>query len=380
VDALFGFAHEIGVKVIYGLRLRGQSDGEKAVPIARYIMEHYAADLDCFAIGNEPSIYYKHYDVYHEKWRRMMSEILASDIAPDAMFCGPGDFSGEFIKRFADDFRPSGRIKWVVEHAYVGLDARSVTDPAAARERILSPTFSDTYETFFKTFAPHVMSLNIPYRMEETNSFYNGGAKDVSDTFASCLWGLEYLHWWAAHGAAGLNYHTGDKVAAGDESTPCRYAVYWTSPTGYDVHPLGYAIKAFDLGGHGASLPVAVESGEKLNLRAFAVLAEDGSIYVTIINKEHGPTGREASIDLAAGSAFTGGRMILVSVPDGDVAAKSGVTLGGASISNDGKWPGNWTPLSAPETSGHFRLKVPVATAAVIQIGAKSVAAAATPN
>ena len=374
-DSLFAFARTVGVKVIYGLRLRGQADGQNVVPIAKYISDHYSDALECFAIGNEPSIYYKQYEIYRGHWNRLMAEITASDVAPDALFCGPNDFSGEFIQRFADDFRDSGRLKSVVEHAYVGLNAQDVKDPAAARDRILSPEFAGTYEAFYKTFAPHVMSRNLPYRMEETNSFYNGGAKDVSDTFAACLWGLEYLHWWAAHGAAGLNYHTGDHVAAGDKSTPCRYAVFWSAPAGYEVHPLGYAAKAFDLGGHGTCLPTNVESGEKLNLRAFAVLAADGSIDVTVINKEHGPSGRDANIALNAGKLYTSGRAVYVTAPNGDVAAKSGVTVGGAAIETDGSWNGNWTALAAPAAGGEFRLRVPAASAAVIQLGVKQFAA-----
>jgi hypothetical protein len=55
----------------------------------------------------------------------------------------------------------------------------------------------------------------------------------------------------ADHRASGINFHTGDKVAAGEESAPCRYAAYLSVPGGYEVHPVGYAIKTFDLGGHG---------------------------------------------------------------------------------------------------------------------------------
>jgi hypothetical protein len=106
---------------------------------------------------------------------------------------------------------------------------------------------------------------------------------------------LDYLYWWAGRNAQGINFHTGDHVAAGEQQTPCRYAVFWTSTTGYSVHPLGYAIKALDLGSHGRLLPLEfVSNHDGVNLTAYAVLAVNPTIYITLINKEHGSGARTA--------------------------------------------------------------------------------------
>ena len=104
---------------------------------------------------------------------------------------------------------------------------------------MLSPGWLEKYQNLYDSFAPSAAANKLPYRIEEANNFFHGGAVDVSDTFASALWGLDYLHWWAAHGAVGLNFHTGDTVAAAEQNTVCKYAVFVTSPTGYSIRPLG---------------------------------------------------------------------------------------------------------------------------------------------
>ncbi len=131
-----------------------------------------------------------------------------------------------------------------------------MTDAAAARDKMLSRDWVKGYEKFYAKFVPAAEANKLPYRLEEANSFFNGGAKDVSDTFASALWALDYMYWWALHGAGGINFHTGDNVAAGEKSTACKYAAFLTVPDGYAAHPIAYGMKAFDLGSHGRIAPV----------------------------------------------------------------------------------------------------------------------------
>jgi hypothetical protein len=245
-------------------------------------------------------------------------------------------------------------------------------DPVAGREKLLKADLPNAYARLYNAFVPAVLANGLPYRLEETNNFYNGGAKDVSDTFASALWGLDYMWWWAAHAAVGLNFHTGDNVAAGDNAAVCRYAVFVTSPAGYAVHPLGYAMKAFDLGSRGRLVPVRTTANEDhLNFTAYSVLAPNGMLYVTLINKEHGVNARSAAVTLAPGGAYARGEVLFLTAPDGDVAAKSGVLLGGSSIDDAANWRGTWTPLAAPAADGTFMIKVPAAAAVVIKLSAE---------
>lgn len=366
VDSLFAFARAADVNVIYTLRLR-EGSADNVVPVARYIEQHYQAQLACFAIGNEPDVFTKEYSVYLNEWKKYVAAITT--ITPEAKFCGPCATPTRvaWSRQFADDFAKSGLIKYITQHDYPGGDSRRATNVVAARDKILSPALLDHYEKFYHAFATTALSNGLPYRYDEANSFYDGGANDVSDTFASALWGLDYLHWWAAHGASGVNFHTGDKVAARDMNKSCRYAAFWTSSEGYNVHPIGYGIKAFELGGHGRVQPLTISNTNSLNLTAYAVRGEDKTLLVTLINKEHGPDGRDAVATINAAGIRGHGQMIALSAPDGNIATKTGVTLGGGAITDNGSWDGKWTTLP---TVGNNRctVTVPAASAVVVKL------------
>jgi hypothetical protein len=131
---------------------------------------------------------------------------------------------------------------------------------------------------------------------------------------------------------------------------------------GYNVHPIGYAIKAFDIAGKGRSVPVKVEANG-VNLTAYAIAAEAGdAMYITLINREHDENARAATVTLAAPSQYAHSQMMLLTAPNHDIAATSGVTLGGAAIKDDASWAGKWT-----DTIGST-VEVPPASAAVVKL------------
>ncbi|HKO15223.1 MAG TPA: hypothetical protein VJU87_03235, partial [Gemmatimonadaceae bacterium] len=367
---LFAFARAAHVRVIYTLRLRGDVDPRADAVIAKYVMDHHREHVLCFEVGNEPNIYAKSYARYRELMTRFIAVITAPEVAPGAQFCGPNTTpdKADWARQFATDFAGSGRVTLITQHAYPGGNARTVVDTAAARERMLSPAWVGGYERFFQAFGPTAAAQGLPFRIEETNSFYNGGLHGASDTHAAALWALDYLHWWATHGAAGVNFHTGDWVAAGDDSTRCRYALFWATSDGYDVHPIGYAVKAFDLGSHGRVLPVQVTPAAALNLTGYAVLAADSSIYVTLINKEPGTAAGSAStaiVTLTAGHGWA--RAESMALRNSSIAATSGETLGGAAIGHDGSWTGTWTRVAAPRQH-ELQLTLRPATAVIVHL------------
>ena len=382
VDNLFAFAKAAGVKVIYTLRLnQGSLDG--AVKMANYISSRYQGELDCFAIGNEPNVFSTNYDVYVAEWKRFATQITAPSNSPGAKFCGPSVSPGheKWSAQFATELAGSGWLKFISQHDYPGGDARRSTNAAITRDKILAPAMDDHYAKFAANFVPTILSNGLAYRFEEANSLYDGGAPDASDTFAAALWALNYQWWWAAHGMSGINFHTGDKVAARDENKPCRYASFWTVTNGYNVHPIGYAEKMFSLGSGGRILPVEVVSAtvprEEINpnVTAHAVLGNDKNIYVTLINQTHGNSATNLTVALGVKGAegWTKGEVIRLTAPGGDVSAKTGVTIGDAEITDDGRWDGQWQPVLVPRQRFQFALTVelPAASAAVVKLTPK---------
>jgi hypothetical protein len=380
LDSLFTFAKAADMKVIYCLRLLN-GDPNDAARTVKYIMDRYAPQVACFSIGQEPSAYPKEkadsrpqsermgataekfpYSSYRDEWKRFADAIIAA--VPDVKFCGPAVHNNaDWARRFMADFGHSNHVTMCVMHLYAGGAGGKVPTPETGRARMLSNDFVRVYQKLHDGFVPTALSHGLPYRLEEVNNYFNGGATNVSNTFASALWGLDFMHWWAAHNAAGLNFHTGDKVAAGSSLQPSKYTAYFTATNGYCVRPLGYGIKAFDLGGHGKIIPATISNSSNLNLTAYAVLGDDKNLYLTIINKEHGENGRDAKISIAQNSAgFSSGQIISLTAPNNDVAATAGVTLGGAAIQNDGSWKGKWTPLDSSV------VKVPAASAVVVKL------------
>jgi len=370
IDNLFAFAKEANVKVIYTLRLR-EGNPEQAAQTVKYIIDRYSQYLDCFAIGNEPNVFAKEYVVYREEWEKYVELIIEK--SPNAKFCGPSSTPGkvEWANSFANDFGKSGLLKFISQHAYPGGNGSKVTDQSAARREMLSKSWIESYEKFYEAFVPAVKTIGLKYRIEEVNNFYNGGAVNVSNTFASSIWGLDYLHWWASHGADGINFHTGDSVAAGENMNPCMYASFVTSPKGYTVRPLGYAIKTFNLGSHGKALPIKItKSKDDLNLSAYAFSSNADNLYITLINKENGVNAKNAEVTMKINKNIKNAKVIYL-INGKNLAATAGVMLGNSKIEDNAAWNGKWSELKLKNKINEISINVPVSSAVVVKLNLK---------
>lgn len=379
IDNVFGFAKAADIKVIYSLPLLNGNPSEDA-ETARYVWDNYRPWLECFAIGNEPDIKRYHYPPfgsgsdpaitnyasYLAEWRKFAAAITNS--VPDAKFAGPDAANaGDWAARFAADEKKSGLVTLVTQHYYVGgnpfistnSDGRQLIPVGDAIDKMLSPNYLNRkYPSLFKDAVFPVLAKGMPYRMTEADDCLKG-VPNASDSFASALWALDYLHWWAAHGASGVNFHNTEWFKTD--------TVYLDEDSGdYRINPKAYAIRAFDLGSHGCVEPVTIAAGRKLNLTAYAV-CDKTNLYVTIVNKEHGPDARSASVGIVPkGFLAASAQAMFLSAPNGDVAAKDGITLGNSPILNHGQWQGQWESLDPDKNV--CTMVVPAATAAVIKM------------
>jgi hypothetical protein len=373
IDNLFAFARAAKVNnIIYSLRLL-ETDPARPyaatnAAIAKYIWKHYRHRLDCFAIGNEPDrrnifdqdLTITNFATYISQWRKFAAAI--TNAVPQAKFAGPDAGSGNisWTTRFAAAEKNSGVIKVITEHYYAGGKGKGLS-ASEGIESMLSRDRITDYQTLYDQMAAVVLSNGFPYRFTEANDHYSGGVRDASDTFAGALWALDFLHWWAAHEAKGVDFHNTQWVAS-DVIAP-------DGEGRLTIKPKGYGIKVFDLGSHGHVAPVAISNADGLNLTAYAV-HEDGRIFVTIINKEHGAGARVADVTIVLDGIARRAEEILLIAPNGDVTAKTGVTLGGASLNDDEPWQGKWMPL-AVDTAGRITVRVSAASAAIVKITTK---------
>jgi uncharacterized protein (TIGR03437 family) len=99
-----------------------------------------------------------------------------------------------------------------------------------------------------------------------------------------------------------------------------------------------------------------------LNLSVYAVKRPEGSVAVTLINKD---TGQTANVSLTA-SGYTAGYAWPLSAAS--ASATTGITLAGASVAANGTWDPT-SPVAITASGGSFSLTVPPASATVVVLG-----------
>lgn len=383
INQVFGFAKASGINVIYSLPLLNGNPQEDA-DTAKYIWENYQPFLSYFAIGNEPDIKRYHYPPFGSgtdpaitnyasflvQWRRFAAAV--TNAVPEAKFVGPDAASagknGEgWAPKFGAGEKKSGIVGLITQHFYVGgspflSDGKTRIPVAEAIDKMLSPDWvKKKYPSIYEETLLPILNEGLPYRMTESDDYLKG-IPNASDAFASALWGLDYLHWWAAHGASGVNFHNTEWLKTD--------TVYFDGDSAsYRINPKAYAIRAFELGSRGSTKSVALVNNENLNLTAYAV-GDETNLYLTIINKEHGANSRAAAVTIVADdfSPNTAEAMFLTAA-NGKVEAMDGITLGGSSILNNAAWEGRWTPIKHGKND--CVVTVPSGAAAIVTMSAQ---------
>jgi hypothetical protein len=426
IDNLFEFARAAGVKVIYSVRLLNVDAcadpnlAESDAKIVAYIWKHYRAELDSFSIGNEPDVHGYHsrpdrvvdkaifetapgtpgsaYPSYISQWRKFAS--IIEKAAPGAKFSGPdtavSDSSSftpdpasgvSWTVQFARDLKSSGLLAEALQHHYVWGRPDNTTVQEAIDD-MLSPEWDDAetvgsqpahnggradfhpYPFVYTRVLAPLVEDGVAYRMTEANDCLHG-VPGASDGFAAALWSLDYMHWWAAHRMAGVNFHNNPWLPT-DTIVPDPNPCAKVGCEHYRVTAKAYGIKAFTLGSHGSVEPVTIANPEKINLTAYAV-GTPRDLYVTIINKTHSTTHDviDAAVTIQAdGFHAVSAESILLADGEPGNAARMNATLGGATISSDVPWSGKWDRLELAR-GGSVKVTVPSTTAVVVRIHSK---------
>ncbi|HTL29444.1 MAG TPA: glycosyl hydrolase family 79 C-terminal domain-containing protein [Tepidisphaeraceae bacterium] len=369
IDQLFNFARKAGCKVIYSFRLK-KGDPANAARLAEYINKNYADTLDCFSIGNEPDFYFKTYAPYRDAWKPIYEAIIKA--VPDAKFDGPVTSRKIYSLEFADEFSPGGHLKMVSTHNYPLANGREAEkDLPGARARFVSNDTHAVYQRIYDGIVKPLAEKKIPFRMDETNSCFRGGAKDCSDAYASSLWVLDYLNWWAAHHIQGLNFHTGDTVN-GFPLMVANYAVFIHELDGktFEMRPVSYGILAFSQAARGKTMNVKIDGAEDMDFTAYAFQTDDGGQSLFLLNKSYGPTATSATVSIKGATRKSHWRSIALEQATGDISARIGVTLGGATIDPTGAWTGQWTDVPSGTSDGALSVAVKPASAIILRLAA----------
>jgi hypothetical protein len=410
IDELFGFAAATGVRILYTFRMLSP----QAEPVAGlreinaaaawYIAQRYAGHLTSFAIGNEPDWHAFHThadqrldpDIWEEthgvpgsaypswlaRWRDLAAAVRAA--APGVPLSGPdtGAYSAQtftpepatgvsWSERFARDEGGGGQVTEITQHHYPG-GSPGRTTARQAIANMLSPEWltatvagsqpaRTTYTPYpwlhSRNLAP-VLAAGLPVRMTEANDYLTG-VPGASNGYAAALWALDYLHWWAARGAAGVDFHNKQWLYTGT-------IVPGPAGRGVAVSPKAYGIKAFSLGSAGRVLPVTLGNPAGINVTAYGVRGPDAD-YVTVINKTHARGAADAAVTIEPPGPRWRDAAVLRLAGEPGQATGARATLGGDVITGDREWAGTWAALPAGPDAA-IALTVPAAAAAVVRI------------
>lgn len=326
---LGAFARATGWKVMWGLNLETGTKSE-AVEEALAVDETIGRRLHSFEIGNEVDLqkrFSNDYKAYYEAYLDFKKAIRKQ--LPRAPFSGPDaavkvDWVDNFAQTQADD------IKLLTKHYYRG----GGRDPKSTIEKMLLPDMN--WKKQLERLNRISRRSNVPYRINEVNSFYGGGRKGVSDTFASALWCLDYMYLLASNGSNGINIET-DVNQLGWIS---HYSPIVHDPSGHiSIRPEYYGMLAFAMTG-GGDLVKLTMSGTGINLTAYATKNDSKSVWITVINKD---LAEDADLDIMLPEGYGDIRAYRLEAPSAE--SKQGITLADARVSEDGEW----TPGSSPE-------------------------------
>ena len=367
IDAFFGFARAANLKTVFSLDLAGATPSEDAT-IAQYVWQNYRTNLICLAIGNEPNEYrvngqnrsITNFSTYIKTWKCFSTAVIGT--VPDVQLGGPDSDGGaiSWVPRFARAERGNPNLSCLLYHDKPLKSAKDKTLEQLIAGELSSDLDNSNYPSCYNNIGAAARSYGLPYSFSEFNDYVAPAKPGVKDySFATALFALDALHWWAAHDCLGVYFHTW--------LNGFHAAFYSDSNGNYQLYPLGYGIAAFNVGGNGSVEPLMMTNVDGLNLTAYTV--KNGTdLFVTIINREYDTHARSAAVTITPTGFATGNvsAMFLLQV-NGDVTATNGVTLGGATISSAVPWTGQWTPMGAL-TNGQCVINVPALSAAVIKI------------
>jgi uncharacterized protein (TIGR03437 family) len=354
IDALAGFLQATGWQVLYGTNLAQSTPALAAAEIA-YAVQSLGSSLYGIEIGNEVDLYAGKYfsstwgfPDYLALWQSFVAAIREQ--SPNVPLTGPvaaSNISG-YVAPFA---KAEGRnIILLSDHYYRGNGALATSTV----QLLVSP--DTNIVTQAKAMLAVSQSVDVPYRFAETNSFYNGGAPNVSDSYASALWVIDHLFASASNGAQGINLHGG-----GDSTgyTP----IADSNGVVVEARPEFYGVTLFTLAGQGTILQTTISAGG-LNATAYAIQAANGALKIVINNKD-----TVQNLNVTIRLPQTAQLAQLIQMTGASLDATTGVAIQGAAIQPNGAFsPGS--ALALPISGSSVSCYVGPLSAVLIQIAA----------
>lgn len=383
-DKFFQFLAEIGWKGVYTINLPINTPAN-AVSEATYIYTNYASQLHSLSLGNEPYLYagifrstaYTPDSCLTKDYLPMYDAIKAANpaIPISGLDCGARKYYGsmnqkwnEVYTNYINNSGSSRPLATLNVHSYgLGNNATTLSRDAAA-DTLLN--FNNAPLTFKSSLLPYVVQLaqtkNTLLRFSETSSAATGTSDttNVSHTFVSALWALEYLYTLATNDVNGVNFHS----SGGSVYSAIDWGPNATVPA-YRIAPIYYGLLTFVDGAKTGRLLTVTPTTSATNPRAsyFATSSDDGkTVKVTLINKDFTNT-INASVNIPSISIDAASYQTLrPRTSRYDFAAD--VFYASAQVAGDGTFTKGAPTAITPSSSTGFTITLAPMTATVVTI------------
>ena len=357
ITALAGFLQATGWLCLYGVNFATSTPALAAEEVG-YVVSALGSNLLGIEFGNEPDEYSTAGHFFIGNWpfqdfltRWDLFRTAVVETAPNVPITGPAAGGGNNIATWTLPFGQAvtaSEITLLTQHYYRANGG----SPSSTAALLIGPDIQLAGDLALLNAG--AQQLSIPYRISECNSFYNGGAAGVSDSYASSLWVIDFLFVAAVNGATGVNMHGGGN---GPGYTP----IADDSGGVIEARPEYYGLLFFSMAGPGTLLETQLSAGG-VDATAYAVRSASGDLNVMVVNKE--PL-ENLTITIETNQRIQTATLQLMT--GASLAATTGVTIQGATVNKDGSFapasPDTLTPSGTQTTC-----IIPALSAALIQI------------
>jgi hypothetical protein len=327
IDALAAFLQATEWQLIYGVNM-ARNTPANAAEEAAYVSGRLGPSLLAWEIGNEPDLYVRKeyrpadwtYTDYLREWRAMRDAMSAA--SPGVAFSGPA--TAFDLRRFSLPFAKDegDSISMLTQHYY----RADRDDPASTLSLLLRPDPNLVSDLRALVAAASDAGIAQGVRLDEANSFFGGGKKNVSNVFGAALWVLDFLFICALRGCTGVNMHSG---GGGPGYTPIADRVGVV----VEARPEFYGMVMFAQAAQGLPMEGVVERSAVINVSAWGVQRDDGGRNAVLINKD-----KSRSVEINVSTGIAADRFEPLWLRGTALDATGGQTLNGIPISNDGRW------------------------------------------
>ena len=363
---------DLHAHLIIGVNMEADSPQVATTEVNQIDSRIGGADPITFELGNEPELY-SHFPFYHNargqavlgrprgysysditsEWNKLAKALAHSRLA------GPG-YSGLSALPYAGQFLgASRRVSLLTVHTYPLKSARCGAGKLQESE-LFQPSSLQTIADELSSWAGVGHHYGVPVRVDEMNSVTCGGSPTFSKTFGPSLWALNILPLYAEAGAAGVNFQTRPYTAQ-NLIQPNQTAAGWS----VQVQPEYYGMLAFaQLTPPGSKMLRVTAGGD--GLYAWAVRTPARQTHVVVTNV----TGRPSIVAISTAGASGPATVEALRSKSGGLAASSGITLGGQTLSQStGELTGKLITRTVHSSGGAYHLTVPPASAEIVTLG-----------